>query len=308
MTQKHIIYAAATQLEPWRKRQQIPQTLSSGYFSNVNPGDVIWVIQRLDIDEAEILSRFEVDQIRRNGKKIDAITVVEPVFRPLSMKKHRIRAAYVGHTGGLGGFVECSCGGELTTTNSDWERGFRTGWQLTPAAVAAFEGAWAKSIGHVTQTSASAVSIKSSSRNDIDSDEGFNVQDLVDERERMLREIVARRGQDKFRTYLIQAYCGRCAVTGCNAEAALEAAHIVAYSGPESNHAANGLLLRRDIHALFDLHLIRIDPKKLTVVVTQELRDTDYDNLQNRKLRLPKNPNFHPDKKALLKRWKSLPD
>ncbi len=49
---------------------------------------------------------------------------------------------------------------------------------------------------------------------------------------------------------LLKAYSGRCAVTGCDAEPALEAAHLRPYKGPESNTAANGLLLRSDIHTL----------------------------------------------------------
>src|SRR5262245_42509124 len=40
------------------------------------------------------------------------------------------------------------------------------------------------------------------------------------------RLINERRGQPKFREKLLSAYGGRCAVTGCDAEAALEAAHI----------------------------------------------------------------------------------
>ena len=40
----------------------------------------------------------------------------------------------------------------------------------------------------------------------------------------------------------------------------VEAAHIWPYSGEEDNHPANGLLLRTDIHTLFDLELMGIDP------------------------------------------------
>ena len=64
------------------------------------------------------------------------------------------------------------------------------------------------------------------------------------ERERRLREVVVRRGQPEFRSRLIAAYGGRCAVTGCDALAALEASHIIPYSGPLTQHATNGLLLR----------------------------------------------------------------
>jgi predicted restriction endonuclease len=82
---------------------------------------------------------------------------------------------------------------------------------------------------------------------------------MIDERQRKLREIGDCRGQPEFRNRLIAAYGGVCAVTGCNAVAALEACHLAPYSGAQSNHVTNGLLLRADIHTLFDLDLIGIE-------------------------------------------------
>jgi hypothetical protein len=62
-------------------------------------------------------------------------------------------------------------------------------------------------------------------------DEGsFEPQTLDDKRERRLSEIVHCRGQPEFRAILIRAYGGYCAITGCDALSALEAAHIVPYS------------------------------------------------------------------------------
>ena len=84
--------------------------------------------------------------------------------------------------------------------------------------------------------------------------------DDYDARVRATRQIVSRRGQPKFRARLLSAYVGRCAITGADAEAVLEAAHIRPYRGPESNALPNGLLLRADIHTLFDLALLAIDP------------------------------------------------
>lgn len=63
-------------------------------------------------------------------------------------------------------------------------------------------------------------------------------------------------GQQRFRTELFEAYTGRCAVSGCSVDEALEAAHIENYSGPKSQVVSNGILLRRDLHSLFDAHLI----------------------------------------------------
>lgn len=58
-------------------------------------------------------------------------------------------------------------------------------------------------------------------------------------RQRVYQQIVRRRGQGKFRSALVKAYAGGCAVTGNNATDALEAAHLIPYRGPESNTVTN---------------------------------------------------------------------
>lgn len=82
---------------------------------------------------------------------------------------------------------------------------------------------------------------------------------IENERMRVLRLIDERRGQSAFRANLIAAFQGKCAVTGCDAVDALEAAHIDPYSVSHSNEPSNGLLLRSDIHTLFDLDLIGVN-------------------------------------------------
>ena len=134
----------------------------------------------------------------------------------------------------------------------------------------------------------------------------FTLASLKDERERRLREIVQRRGQPEFRNKLVAAYRGRCAVTGCDAVSALEAAHITPYLGPESNHVTNGLLLRADIHTLFDLDLIGIDPESLQVVVAEQLRETCCDEMDGGELSLPDDAALAPNKVALQKRWEDF--
>ena len=64
------------------------------------------------------------------------------------------------------------------------------------------------------------------------------------------------RAPHKFRDALIGAYAGRCAITGCSVLDILEAAHITPYLGPDTNHVTNGLLLRADLHTLFDTCLL----------------------------------------------------
>lgn len=89
----------------------------------------------------------------------------------------------------------------------------------------------------------------------------FNPRNKADGRRRIERLVTIRQGQPMFRAKLMEAYDRRCAVTGSRIEETLEAAHISPYLGAESNHVCNGLLLRADIHTLYDLGLIRIDTK-----------------------------------------------
>lgn len=134
----------------------------------------------------------------------------------------------------------------------------------------------------------------------------FSPASLKDERERRLREIVERRGQPEFRSKLIEAYGGRCAATSCDAVAALEAAHIIPYCGPHSDHVTNGLLLRADIHTLFDLDLFGINPKSLTFAVARAISSTVYADLQGKELHLPANAADNPNPEALVQRWQQF--
>ena len=102
-----------------------------------------------------------------------------------------------------------------------------------------------------------------------------------DLRARAQREVVQRQGQRLFRRRLLDAYEFRCAVTGTAERDVLEAAHIRRYMGPHSNTEANGLLLRADIHTLFDLFLMTVELRQKTfhVVMAQTLSDTTYTDL-----------------------------
>ena len=59
----------------------------------------------------------------------------------------------------------------------------------------------------------------------------------------------------------------------------MEAAHILPYAGDKSDFVSNGLLLRGDIHTLFDLDLIGINPRTFAVALARSLRGTSYDEL-----------------------------
>ena len=100
-----------------------------------------------------------------------------------------------------------------------------------------------------------------------------------------------RLGQGTFRVAVTDAYGRACAVTGEHSLPALEAAHIRSYSHEGPHEVRNGLLLRADLHRLFDLGYVTVTPK-LALEVSGRLR-SDYSNghsyypLSGRQLQLP---------------------
>jgi hypothetical protein len=120
-----------------------------------------------------------------------------------------------------------------------------------------------------------------------------------EERERVKASVVLRRGQAAFRRKVLAAYKGRCAVTGADVLPALDAAHISPYGGPASDHIENGLLLRTDIHALFDLGLLAIDSASMSCLLDASLASSSYADLKGRKLRLPTDGTKRPSALAL---------
>lgn len=120
-----------------------------------------------------------------------------------------------------------------------------------------------------------------------------------DARERVATSIALRRGQREFRKSLIDAYKSKCAISRCSIVDILEAAHISPYNGQDTNHVQNGLLLRTDLHTLFDLGLITIDFSTYKVKISKILMDTEYKVLSGKKLKLPTDRSKHPSKKVL---------
>jgi hypothetical protein len=140
----------------------------------------------------------------------------------------------------------------------------------------------------------------------IESDEKFEPDQLVDERKHQLRAMVIRQGQSRFRRILVAAYAGRCAITGCDVEWALDACHILPHLGRKSNHVQNGLLLRADIHNLFDLNLIGIEPGSHRIHIAPLLQATSYTGLAGTKLRLPLDASACPNEDSLRRRWEEF--
>lgn len=133
-----------------------------------------------------------------------------------------------------------------------------------------------------------------------DPEDKFDPASLADGRRQIWAKIRRRQGQPAFRRVLLRAYGGACAVTGCAIEALLEAAHIHPYLGAETNVAANGLLLRADIHTLFDCGLIAIAEDR-SILVSDRLAETEYKALADRQLAAPLIATSRPSDNAL--RW-----
>lgn len=123
---------------------------------------------------------------------------------------------------------------------------------------------------------------------------------------KVLRKVRERPGQAAFRRRLRLAYGNTCCVTGCAVAGVLDGAHIDPYLGPDFDHAQNGLLLRRDIHALFDSHFIGIEPKTRTLYVADAVRVwPEYAALHGQPLRVPSagGQTYYPATPALERRW-----
>jgi putative restriction endonuclease len=114
-----------------------------------------------------------------------------------------------------------------------------------------------------------------------------------------------RLGQGAFRVIVSDAYDRRCAVTGEKTLPVLEAAHIRPVSKGGEHRVDNGLLLRSDLHKLFDLGYVTVTPDR-QFRVSRRLKETwlngrVYYDLDGTPVRLPRNDTLKPS--HLLLEW-----
>ena len=121
--------------------------------------------------------------------------------------------------------------------------------------------------------------------------------------ERILAAILTRRGQTDFRAKLLIAYDSRCAITGCDVLEALEAAHIIPFSEDQNYAVSNGILMRADVHTLFDIFLLSIDPSTLRLRMAPSLVSA-YGELEGKQIVLPTNQLSRPDSDRLALHFK----
>lgn len=108
-----------------------------------------------------------------------------------------------------------------------------------------------------------------------------------------------RTGQGKFRKKLLDAYGGRCALSGCGVDDVLQAAHIIDFRGQASNIVPNGLLLREDIHTLYDRSLLSVNPETLSIELNPRIMYSEYREFDKRALCVPEDPNLRPNREYL---------
>ncbi|MBM3456567.1 MAG: HNH endonuclease [Bacteroidetes bacterium] len=112
------------------------------------------------------------------------------------------------------------------------------------------------------------------------------------------RLLTERKGQGNFRAIITTAYSNKCCITNETTPELLEAAHIQPYFDENSNHVKNGLLLRVDLHKLYDNGLLYID-ETFKIHISPEVKSEYYQKLNGATIRLPVNNNLHPSIEAL---------
>ena len=114
-----------------------------------------------------------------------------------------------------------------------------------------------------------------------------------------------RLGQGTFRVAVTGAYSGACAVSGEHSLPVLEAAHIRPYGADGAHEVANGLLLRADIHRLFDAGYVTVTPDHHFVVSRRLAQEWEngkaYYAMEGRSIALPSRVSDRPDPELL--RW-----
>ena len=119
-----------------------------------------------------------------------------------------------------------------------------------------------------------------------------NIPNDDDTRQAYARRV--RKGQSRFRKALQNLYGSRCAFTGTFEETVLEACHIISHAKTGDNSLDNGLLLRSDIHVLFDENLITLGNDGLRILVHKDVTAPEYARLRETSTRLrPSTPESH---------------
>ncbi|HSH58561.1 MAG TPA: HNH endonuclease [Acidimicrobiales bacterium] len=130
------------------------------------------------------------------------------------------------------------------------------------------------------------------------SNEGEHAFEAADEVKFAQRGVTQRLGQQQFRADVLRAYEGACAISGCREPSALQAAHIMPVASGGKHSISNSILLRADLHNLFDFGLIVISAQ-MKVEISSQISDRIYRRLAGRDLATPEGVSRAEVKKAL---------
>ena len=111
-------------------------------------------------------------------------------------------------------------------------------------------------------------------------------------------------GQGIFSSIVRDAYNRTCAISRERALPALDAAHIRPFSDVESHDPTNGILLRSDVHRLFDAGYLTVTPDhrvEASTTMREDFNDGEsYLRLHGSRIHLPARESLQPDPAALL--------
>lgn len=105
-----------------------------------------------------------------------------------------------------------------------------------------------------------------------------------------LATVRVRIGQAAFRQRLLDRYKENCAISGPCPKEALDAAHLYSFATSGEHHEEGGLLLRKDLHQLFDLGCLAVEPT--TMLISQRGLDgfPEYVRLDSQPLQVTLSP------------------
>lgn len=154
-------------------------------------------------------------------------------------------------------------------------------------------------------------------RQELESGSGLAVSRLPEsaaERRYALVQVKQRLHQGNFRRAVIQAYGGRCAISGLPEPLLLDAAHIISDKNEQLGQpmVTNGLPLSKLHHAAFDSNLIGIDADR-RVHVKDRLRELHdgptlkaIQSVHGQSLLLPERARDYPDRERLAMRFEQF--
>lgn len=123
-------------------------------------------------------------------------------------------------------------------------------------------------------------------------DLGFDINSFIggledasdDELQRIESYLQKRSHQSKFRKNILILYNQKCAISDVELPEVLDAAHILSHTTSGVNSNDNGILLRSDLHKLFDKNLIAIDPETNQICLHNSLKGSYYEQYSGQKI------------------------